>query len=168
LAVPRGPAILSSHGHQIARDHLRRIRAAAEQATEARKTADRLAVAAWNKQRMLGLQGPGQPSPALGDALNAGCRYLEEKCLGCNTHSTVALDIVRRPKTTPIHELERYMRCKDCSQVRGYATSAAILWRCARQDQHERSALDMVAGGAMMKVNLCPAAFDFSQQTASN
>jgi hypothetical protein len=31
-----------------------------------------------------------------------------------------ALDIVRRPKTTPIHELERYMRCKDCSLVRGY------------------------------------------------
>jgi len=27
---------------------------------------------------------------------------------------------VRRPKTTPIHELERYMRCKDCSEVRGY------------------------------------------------
>src|SRR5450759_3711380 len=24
-------------------------------------------------------------------------------------------------KTTPIHELERYMRCKECSQVRGYA-----------------------------------------------
>jgi hypothetical protein len=32
----------------------------------------------------------------------------------------VALNIVRRPKATPIHELERYMRCKDCSQVRGY------------------------------------------------
>jgi len=31
----------------------------------------------------------------------------------------VALDIVRRPKSTPIHELERYMRCKDCSQLRG-------------------------------------------------
>jgi hypothetical protein len=31
-----------------------------------------------------------------------------------------SLDIVRRPKTTPIHELERYMRCKDCSDVRGY------------------------------------------------
>ena len=43
------------------------------------------------------------------------------KCLGCNTHQTVALNIVRRPKTTPIHELERYMRCRDCSQVRGYA-----------------------------------------------
>ena len=71
-------------------------------------------------KRMLGFQGPAQPSPALGDAMNAGYRYLEVKCLGCNTHQTVALDIVRRPKATPVHELERYMRCKDCSQVRGY------------------------------------------------
>ncbi|RXG84165.1 hypothetical protein EAV90_37665 [Bradyrhizobium vignae] len=31
------------------------------------------------------------------------------KCLGCETHQTVALDIVWRPKTTAIHELERYM-----------------------------------------------------------
>jgi hypothetical protein len=23
-------------------------------------------------------------------------------------------------KTTPIYELERYMRCKDCSEVRGH------------------------------------------------
>ena len=62
--------------------------------------------------------GPAQPSPAWGDAINAGFGYLEVKCLGCSTHQTVALDIVRRPKTTPVHELERYMRCKDCSQVR--------------------------------------------------
>jgi hypothetical protein len=34
------------------------IRAAAERATEARKEADRLAVAAWNK-RMLGFSGSG-------------------------------------------------------------------------------------------------------------
>ncbi len=95
------------------------VRAAAERAAEARKEADRLACEAWNK-RMLGFQGPAQPSPALGDALNAGFGYLEVKCLGCNTHQTVALDIVRRPKATPVHELERYMRCKDCSQVRGY------------------------------------------------
>ena len=94
------------------------IRAAAERATEARKEADRLAVAAWNK-RMLGFQGPAQPSPALGEAINAGFGYLEVKCLGCNTHQTVALNIVRRPKTTPIHELERYMRCKDCSRLQG-------------------------------------------------
>jgi hypothetical protein len=56
---------------------------------------------------MLGYNGLAQPSPALGDALNAGYRYLEVGCLGCDTHQTVALDVVRRPKTTPIHELER-------------------------------------------------------------
>ncbi len=106
------------------------VRAAAERATEARKQADRLAVEAWNK-RMLGFQGPAQPSPTLGDAINAGFGYLEVKCLGCNTHQTVALDIVRRPKITPVHELERYMRCKDCSQVRAILTSAAIWSRCA-------------------------------------
>lgn len=74
--------------------------------------ADRLACDAWN-MRMLGFQGPSQPSPALGDAINAGYLYLEVKCLGCNTHQTVALDIARRPKATPIHELERYMRCEE-------------------------------------------------------
>src|SRR6201996_9679750 len=95
------------------------IRLSAERAAAARKEADRLACEAWN-QRMLGYKGPAQPSPALGDALNAGYLYLEVRCFGCDTHQTVALDIVRRPKVTPIHELERYMRCKDCSQVRGY------------------------------------------------
>ena len=95
------------------------VRAAAEQARAARKEADRLACQAWNK-RMLGLQGPAQPSPTIGDALNAGYGYLEVRCLGCNTHQTVALDIIRRSKTTPIRELGRYMRCKDCSAVRGY------------------------------------------------
>ena len=49
------------------------------------------------------------------------------KCLGCNTHQTVALDIVRRPKTAPVHELERYMRCKDCSQVRHYPYKRSYL-----------------------------------------
>jgi hypothetical protein len=97
------------------------ICASAERAKEARKEADRLACVVWN-QRMLGFQGPAQPSPALGDALNAGYLYLEVKCLGCNTHQTVALNIVRRPKATPIHELERYMRCKDCSGLRGYSS----------------------------------------------
>jgi hypothetical protein len=61
---------------------------------------------------MLGYRGPAQPSPALGDALNAGFLYLEVRCLGCDTHQTVALDIVRRPKTTLIHELERYIAAR--------------------------------------------------------
>jgi hypothetical protein len=126
------------------------IRAAAEQAAEARKTADRLAVEAWNK-RMLGFQGPAQPSPALGDALNAGYRYLEVKCLGCNTHQTVVLDIVRRPKATPIHELERYMRCKDCSQSARLSVQAQPSGGApVHQDLDERSTINMVAGSAII------------------
>jgi hypothetical protein len=95
------------------------IRHSTERAAAARKEADKLACEAWN-DRMLGYKGPAQPSPALGDALNAGYGYLEVRCLGCDTHQTVALDTVRRPKTTPIHELERYLRCRDCSTVRRY------------------------------------------------
>ncbi|MGJ5042744.1 hypothetical protein [Bradyrhizobium sp. HKCCYLRH1062] len=102
------------------------IRIAAEQAARARKEADRLACIAWNKL-MLEAGGPAQPSPTLGDALNAGFGYLEVRCLGCDTNQTVALDIVRRPKTTPIHELERYMRCKDCSALRAYSYKRSVL-----------------------------------------
>jgi hypothetical protein len=99
---------------------------------------------------MLGYRGPAQPSPTLGDALNAGYLYLEVRCLGCDTHQTVALDIVRRPKATPIHELERYMRCRDCSQVRGYPfkRSHMVALRTTKIIG-ERSALDVVAGGAI-------------------
>src|SRR6204780_2277949 len=102
------------------------IRMSAERAKEARKVADRLACEAWN-YRMLGYKGPAQPSPALGDALNAGYLYLEVRCLGCDTHQRVALNIVRRPKATPIHELERYMRCKDCPPARGYPVKRSDL-----------------------------------------
>ncbi|MGY4513334.1 hypothetical protein ACVIN2_006788 [Bradyrhizobium sp. USDA 3650] len=75
LLVPRGPAILSHMGTK-SRETIygASVRAAAEQAAEARKTADRLACQAWNA-RMLGFKGPAQPLPTLGDALNAGYRY---------------------------------------------------------------------------------------------
>jgi hypothetical protein len=99
------------------------VRHSAERAAEARKEADRLACIAWN-QRMLGFKGPAQPSPSLGDALNAGYLYLEVRCLGCDTHQTVALNIVRRPKTMPIHELERYMRCKGLLAGSGLSLQA--------------------------------------------
>jgi hypothetical protein len=49
------------------------IRASAERAAEARKKADGLACEVWN-QRMIGYKGPAQPSPALGDTLNARYR----------------------------------------------------------------------------------------------
>ena len=92
------------------------IRASAERAAAARKEADRLACDACNK-RMLGYRGPAQPSPTRGDALNAGYLYLEVRCLGCDTHQTVALDIVRRPKSgasaaTRIRPL-RWTSCGD-------------------------------------------------------
>jgi hypothetical protein len=77
------------------------VRHSAERAAEARKETDRLACVAWN-QRMLGFQRTGLASPSLGDALNAGFLYLEVRCLGCDTHQTVALNVVRRPKPTPI------------------------------------------------------------------
>ena len=87
------------------------IRAAAERATEARKEADRLAVRGV-EQAHAWLSGSGAAIARAGRRDQRGFGYLEVKCLGCNTHQTVALDIVRRPKATPVHELERYMRCK--------------------------------------------------------
>jgi hypothetical protein len=107
------------------------IRASAERAAEARKEADRLACEAWN-QRMLGFQGPAQPSPTLGDALNAGYLYLEVKCLGCNTHQTVALNIVRRPKATPVHELDATCAAMTAHRFVATHTSAVTLWRCGQ------------------------------------
>jgi hypothetical protein len=54
----------------------------------------------------------------LGDALNAGYLYLEIRCLGCDSYPSRS---TLWPKVTPIHELgRRYMRCKHCSDVRGY------------------------------------------------
>jgi hypothetical protein len=126
------------------------VRAEAERAAEARK---QLAVEAWNK-RMLAFQGPAQPSPTLGDVLNAGYGYLEVRCLGCDTNQTVALDIVRRPKATPVHELERYIRCRQCSEVRGYAYKAQSSGCAARdQDNGERSAVNVVAGRTIRRQN---------------
>jgi len=57
----------------------------AERAAEARREADKIACDAWTK-RMLAFKGPAQPSPSLGDALNAGYLYLEVRCLGCDAH----------------------------------------------------------------------------------
>jgi hypothetical protein len=60
------------------------VEAAEQRAREARKAADLAACEAWNLG-MKGYGGPAQPSPLLGDALNAGYRYLEVKCDGCGT-----------------------------------------------------------------------------------
>src|SRR6266403_5706121 len=87
-AICSGLPILAHQAHSAnmgtkSRDYIygSTIRATAERAKQARKEADRLACEAWN-YRMLGYKGPAQPSPTLGDALNAGYGYLEVRCLG--------------------------------------------------------------------------------------
>jgi hypothetical protein len=95
------------------------IQALAERAKKARQEADQFASFAWSS-RMLGYKGPARPSPTPGDAINAGCGYLEVRYLGCDTHQMVALDIVRRPKHTPIQELERCLFAGSASRDRRY------------------------------------------------
>lgn len=64
---------------------------------------------------------PGPHLVNVSGSVGAGAPSMRPKRSGWRRWPrAVALDIVRRPKATPIHELERYMRCKDCSQVRGY------------------------------------------------
>jgi hypothetical protein len=98
---------------------------------------------------MLGFQGPAQPSPTLGDAINAGFGYLEVKCLGCSTHQTVALDIVRRgnagPRTRTLHAVQGLFGSSRLS-VQAQPSGCAA----GNEDIGERSAIDVVAGRAMM------------------
>ncbi|MGY3237959.1 hypothetical protein ACVWZ4_001379 [Bradyrhizobium sp. USDA 4472] len=53
---------------------------------------------------------------------------------------------MRRPNSTPAYELENHMCCKDCSEVRGIGTSAAIWCHATEQAFGERSAVDVMAG----------------------
>jgi hypothetical protein len=107
------------------------LRAANQRAREARLAADIAACEAWN-MRLRGYGGPAQPSPLLGEALNAGFRYLEVKCAGCDTYNTVDLTTLRRSKQVPIWQLERRMRCQPCSEQRGYPYKRGYLVRLRR------------------------------------
>jgi hypothetical protein len=151
LPVDRCPAILFRMGSK-SRETLygASVLAAAERAAEARKQADRLACEAWNK-RMLGFQGPARPSPTLGDALNAGYRYLEVKCLGCNTHQTVALDIVRRPKATPSMSWSATCGARTARRCAAIRTSGAIWWRCV--SAKSRRAIRPQRGGPAREID---------------
>jgi hypothetical protein len=95
-----GPAFgaMIGHDHEVPAISLWRIRSSIGAALQGGSQGSRQARLRCLEQRMLGFKGPAQPSPTLGDALNAGYGYLEVRCLGCDTHSTVALDIVRRSK----------------------------------------------------------------------
>ena len=71
-------------------------------------------------------KGPAQPSPALGDAIN-GCHGVREiRCLDCDLPLSSRSTLTADPKD-PIHELNHYMRCKDCSAMRGYSDKRSYL-----------------------------------------
>ena len=99
---------------------------------------------------MLGYKGPAQPSPTLGDALNAEFLYLEVRCLGCDTHQTVALgyrapgEDNTSPRTGALNALQVLLGGPGLS-LQGQPSGGAQ----ARKDFSERSAVDLVARGAM-------------------
>jgi hypothetical protein len=83
-----------------------------------------------------------------------GYLYLEVRCLGCDAHQTVALDIVRRPKTTPIHEMERSCDAGTVRRCGAISLQAQPSGRAASdEDISERPAVDMVAGRAVNGAN---------------
>ena len=125
------------------------IRASAERAAEARKEADRLACEAWN-QRMLGYKGPAQPSPTLGDALNAGLslsrsplprlRHAPDRGAGHRAATEDNAD----PRTGALHALQGLLAGARISvQAKPSSRTADD------EDFGERPALDVVAGGAV-------------------
>jgi hypothetical protein len=101
-------------------------------------TRHRLACEAWN-QRMLG-QGPDQPSPALGNAL---ARAID---IG-DTHQAVTLNIVRRPKSTPIHDLNATCVARIPPKFVAILISSPTLSRCGRP-KCRRTSLRRSGGGA--------------------
>ena len=100
----------------------------------------------------LAFKGPAQ-SPTFGDALNAGYLYLEVRCLGCDTHQTVALDVLRRPKATPIHERLSATCVQGLFASEGLSVQTKPFGSPANaEDFCERSAVYVVAGRTVMFV----------------
>jgi len=136
-------------GTKSRKGHLRRIGPGRRRAGGTSPEGDRLAYAAWNK-RMLGFHGPAQPSPALGDAINAGFGYLEVKCLGCNNPPDGRARH-RAPTEGGADPSAGALHVRIALGYRAAPTSAAIWWRCGRRDFGGRSALNMVAGRAIIQ-----------------
>ena len=128
-----GPALMGD-GHQVSRKHLRVIGSGGGRAGNGSPQGRRQA-------RLRRLEPTHARLPRSGAAIarsrrRAQCQVpLPRSPLSWLQHaSAVALDIVRRPKATPIHELERYMRCKDCSRLQGrpYKRSHLVALRQAK------------------------------------
>ena len=77
-------------------------------------------------------------SPLLGDALNAGYRYLKVKCAGCRKNNMVDLANHPAPKGNANLDLEHRMGCKPCAVRRGYPYERGQLVRLRQQGHAER------------------------------
>ena len=110
----------SRDGHQVTRDDLRRIGSGSGRAGDGSSQGSRPARRRGVEQAHARLSGSGAAIADAGRRNQRRVRLSRSEMPWLRTHQTVALDIVRRPKATPIHELERYMRCRQCSEVRGY------------------------------------------------
>jgi hypothetical protein len=139
LQTPRKPGILSDE-HEEPRGHLeRRIMGAQIRAQGARKDAqraireaDKAEAEAWSI-RMEGYGGPAQPSPTIGQCLNAGMGGLEVECNRCKARANLPLDAIRRPWDTPIWKLEASLKCRSCRKGRSAPPVRMIKLTEARQ-----------------------------------
>jgi hypothetical protein len=94
-----------------------RAKQAREDADKAVRGADRAEAEAWSV-RMEGYGGPCQPSPTIAHCLNGGMRWLEVECNRCKTRASLPPDAIRRPRDTPIWELEASLKCRSCRKGR--------------------------------------------------
>ncbi len=98
-----GPAWGRRHLEQTAaRDHYKRLR----------QQADAAAIKYWNIRLEQG--EPLRPSPMLGQAIDAGYRFLRVRCTGCKQTAFVAIEDIRRPRSTRLWTLEDAMACQRC------------------------------------------------------
>src|SRR3954466_1369659 len=102
-----------------------RAEGARKRAAEAVREAHRAEAEAWSLQ-MEAYGGPAQPSPTIGQCLNGGLGWLEVECNRCKTRAGLPLDAIRRPRETPIWNLEAALKCRACRKGR-YAPPVHII-----------------------------------------
>jgi hypothetical protein len=107
--------------HRIFGDRVRGARIGAQharlQAREAARAADAAECLLWSEQ-MEGFGGPAQPSPTIAQCLNGGYGWLEVMCHRCEIRASLPLDVIRRPRDTPIWKLEAALKCRSCKTPR--------------------------------------------------
>jgi hypothetical protein len=68
--------------------------------------------------QMEGYGGPAQPSPSIGRCINGGLGWLEVECHRCKTRASLPLDVIRRPRDTPVWKLRAALKGRSCRKGR--------------------------------------------------